>query len=418
MGDRQVAVLVRDDDHDPGLPPGPCVLLHGPADGRPRAARLVADQLLPARERDAALPGAAGRHAAVAHGARRRSTSRRPATDGSGGDPRHDVRLRGRHPTAPSAVADMYFSQGRRHRQHRQVAARARRCPRRARTPPSVAIGNTLFLIGGYGPDGKATSTVYSLTVGQDGTIGEWIAVDALKLPAPRAGSSAVAVSDGIVLLGGVDETGATNPERVEDEDQGRRSPGAWTEQSPLFEENVDGFAAHVGDVIFARRRQERLGRPSRRSSRASWGARRPRPTDPNAIIALWRALASDEPAGGRGRTWPASRPTARIYVQGGSDGSAPPRETSGRTPDATGVIHGLEAPGPDRPRAGPRGLGRRRVGGERVPVRRGATPRGRHRRTPARTSRRSRRSSSSACWAPRSRPSSSTARWGSRSAT
>ncbi len=113
----------------------------------------------------------------------------------------------------------------------------------------AVAIGNTLFLIGGYGPDGKATSTVYSLTVAQDGTIGEWITVDALKLPAPRAGSSAVTVSDGIVLLGGVDETGA--PTRSVWKTQIKDlKPGPWTEQSPLYEENVDGFAAHVGDVI------------------------------------------------------------------------------------------------------------------------------------------------------------------------
>ena len=48
-----------------------------------------------------------------------------------------------------------------------------------------LAFGDTLYLFGGYGPDGAPTTTAYSLTVGSDGTLGEWKADDCAG--APRA---------------------------------------------------------------------------------------------------------------------------------------------------------------------------------------------------------------------------------------
>ncbi|NTW37616.1 MAG: DUF1015 domain-containing protein, partial [Syntrophobacteraceae bacterium] len=76
-----------------------------------------------------------------------------------------------------------------------------------------------------------------------------WTEVAGLALPAPRAGASAVTVSDGIVLMGGTDGTAATRSVwKAQADPKGKY--GGWAEQTPLFEANMDGFAAHVGDVI------------------------------------------------------------------------------------------------------------------------------------------------------------------------
>ena len=52
---------------------------------------------------------------------------------------------------------------------------------------------------------------MYSLTVGNDGSLPDaWVEEEALKLPEARAGASAVAVADGIVLMGGTNGTAPT----------------------------------------------------------------------------------------------------------------------------------------------------------------------------------------------------------------
>src|SRR4051794_24637415 len=111
----------------------------------------------------------------------------------------------------------------------------------------SVVIGNTVFVIGGFGPDGKPTSSVYSLTVNNDGVPGDWQALDAIKLPEARAGSSAVAVADGFVVMGGVDPSGTPTPTVWKVQVDASGKPKAWADQSPLVEPNADGFAVHVG---------------------------------------------------------------------------------------------------------------------------------------------------------------------------
>ena len=66
-----------------GYLPGSRLLLDRRPDGRPRHPRLVADQPLPADERDAALPGAGRRARAVGAVARRSSNLPQPRTDGA-----------------------------------------------------------------------------------------------------------------------------------------------------------------------------------------------------------------------------------------------------------------------------------------------------------------------------------------------
>jgi N-acetylneuraminic acid mutarotase len=211
----------------------------------------------------------------------------------------------------------------------------------------STVVGNTLYLIGGYGPDGQPTSTVYSLTIANDGTLGDWKAEDALSLPSPRAGSAAVAVSDGMVVMGGTDGTAATRSVWKAQQDtsgawtstpDASGTPQAWVDQSPLVEENLDGLAVHDGDVITLIGGQNAQGDVVATVQQGLVGGAQATIEDPNAIKALWRASAQTN--------LPAPRTNlagfianGAIYIQGGSDGSSPQVETWWAEPDADGAI-------------------------------------------------------------------------------
>ena len=126
-----------------GLPPRPRLLRHGPEDGRRRAARLVAGQLLPARERGHPVSRAGRRHAPVAHRTRggppARGSNRR-----RGGSDRPDVHLRRRQRQRPGAQRRrLHLARGR-HRQHRRLVGRAGAARgahgRRVRRPRQLAL--------------------------------------------------------------------------------------------------------------------------------------------------------------------------------------------------------------------------------------------------------------------------------------
>jgi len=199
------------------------------------------------------------------------------------------------------------------------------------------AFGDTLYLFGGYGPDGVPTTTAYSLTVGSDGTLGEWKANDALALPEPRAGGSMVTVSDGVVVMGGTD---GTAPKRSVWKSQlvATGGLGPWVAQQPLYEENVDGVAMHVGDIIFVIGGRNLSGEPVTTVQQGLVGGG-PNATakDPN-LVEAWRVSEQTNLPVARANM---SGFTANgaIYVQGGADASGPKAETWWATPDAEGVI-------------------------------------------------------------------------------
>jgi hypothetical protein len=200
-----------------------------------------------------------------------------------------------------------------------------------------VTVGNTLFVIGGNDAAGKPTSSAFSLTIESNGTIGEWTTVESLALPAPRAGAAAVTVSDGIVLLGGTDGTAATKSVwKTKADAKGAYS--AWAEQTPLFEANTDGFAAHVGDVITLVGGTNDQGQVVATVQQGLVGGTEAPATDPNAIVALWRASALSNLPGPRS-DMSGFTSNGVIYVQGGTDGTTPRTETLWAQPDAEGVI-------------------------------------------------------------------------------
>ena len=202
-----------------------------------------------------------------------------------------------------------------------------------------------MYVIGGYGPDGQPTTTVFSLTVENDGTVGEWATVDAIALPEPRAGAAAVTVSDGLVLLGGTDGTAATRSVWKSMADKAGALQ-AWEPQSPLVEENVSGVAAHIGDVIFLVGGRNKDGNVVATVQQGLVGGENATPEDPNAITALWRASELTNLPFPRANM---SGFTANgvLYVQGGTDGTSPRSETLWAIPDADGVIAGWQSLAP-----------------------------------------------------------------------
>lgn len=208
----------------------------------------------------------------------------------------------------------------------------------------SAVIGNTLYVIGGYGPDGRPTSTVYSLTIANDGTIGDWVTEEALALPEARAGAAAVAVSDGLVLVGGTgtaDAAGATKSVWKTQHDKAGKF-GAWVAQAPLVEENVDGLAAHVGDAIFLIGGRRADGSVVPTVQLGLVGGKQATVDDPNALIDPWRASEQTNLPGPR-TDMAGFTANGVLYVQGGSDGVSPRTESLWTTPDATGVIPGWQ---------------------------------------------------------------------------
>lgn len=202
----------------------------------------------------------------------------------------------------------------------------------------SVVLGNTMYVIGGRDAAGAPTTTVFSLTVGNDGTLGEWKTEDKLTLQAPRAGASAVALGDGIALLGGADATGPTRTVWKSQQDKS----GAlqkWTDQAPMVEENVDGSAVHVGDVVFLIGGRNASGKPVASVQQGLVGGPRATIADPN-VISAWRASAQTNLPAPRTNV-SAFTVNGGIYVQGGNDGTRPRPETWWATPDADGVVPG-----------------------------------------------------------------------------
>jgi hypothetical protein len=213
--------------------------------------------------------------------------------------------------------------------------------PEPRRDAASIVVGNTMYVLGGYDATGKPTSTVYSLTVANDGTLGEWKTEDALAVPEARAGLSVAAVSDGLVIMGGTDGTAPSRSVwKVQNDSTGK--PGKWVAQNPLVEANVDGVAAHVGDVIFLMGGTNEKGQAVATVQMGHVGGPHATTADPSKIVDPWAISAQTNLPGPRTNM---SGFTANgvLYVQGGSDGVAPRPETLWTTPDANGIIPGWQ---------------------------------------------------------------------------
>jgi hypothetical protein len=201
----------------------------------------------------------------------------------------------------------------------------------------SVVLGNTLYVIGGYGPDGKPTSTTYSLTINPDGTLGQWATDAPLALPSPRAGAAAVALSDGIAVMGGTDGTAATRGVWKSQTDTSGKLQAWVAQRGQLVEPNAGGFAAHVGDVVYLIGGVNDKGDAVATVQLGKVGGPNATAKDPNVMDA-WIDSAQTNLPGPRSHL-AGFVSNGSMYVVGGSDGKDPRSEMLWAIPDASGNI-------------------------------------------------------------------------------
>ncbi|HUG29580.1 MAG TPA: hypothetical protein VMQ65_03575 [Candidatus Limnocylindria bacterium] len=229
-----------------------------------------------------------------------------------------------------------------------------------ARTDAALAVlSGTGYLIGGIGPDGAPTNTVWAIGLDPDAdnTLTQWAEVAAegeepLTLPEPRAGASAVAVSDGIVVIGGRGDGNAPTDTvwKATLDDDGVL--GAFEPQASLQRPVAEAIAAFEGSFIWVYGGSDASGATAS-VQRGDYGA-------------IVEPGASGEPSGGHGApaadlpegvtAWatdegsnlPAPRTGASgfaangaLYSIGGSDGTTAQGDLYWALPDSEGNLPG-----------------------------------------------------------------------------
>jgi N-acetylneuraminic acid mutarotase len=227
-----------------------------------------------------------------------------------------------------------------------------------ARTDAALAnLSGVVYLVGGKGPDGGATDTVWSIGLDPDsGALKSWAPVEGLKLPEPRSGAAAIAVTDGIVVAGGWDADGkatATVWKSTINATSGKL--GEFKEQAPLAKPVAEAASAFEGSFAWVYGGADDSG-PVNLVQRGTIGGSGAGPGASGAPAAT-AAAASPAASGAIASNvtqWAtqdaANLPVARsgaagfsangaLYLVGGSDGTSAKRELYWTLPDATGNL-------------------------------------------------------------------------------
>ena len=227
-----------------------------------------------------------------------------------------------------------------------------------------ASLNGTGYLIGGLGPDGKATDTIWSLGLDPaSGALGSWTVVKDLTLPAPRAGAAAVAVTDGLIVAGGWDANGKASTavwKSTLDASSGKL--GAFKDQTPLPKAVAEASIAFEGTFVFVYGGSDDKG-PTASVQRASIGALgapaasgapgtsgAPAATTAAATAAAASPSASGAAQGITGWADATALPGARtgasgfaangaLYIVGGSDGTSAKKELYWALPDLNGNL-------------------------------------------------------------------------------
>ncbi len=222
-----------------------------------------------------------------------------------------------------------------------------------ARTDAALAIlTGTAYLVGGLGPDGAPTDTVWA--IGLDPATSKlttWLdtvnTVKLPRLPAARAGAAAVAVADGIVVVGGRGADGKPTATVWKATLDPKTGLGEFKEQPSLPHPIADAAAAFEGTFLWVYGGSDASGATGY-VQRADYGPA-PGPTaepgEPPAspapeIVVRWATLdAANLPAartGGAGFV-----ANGALYYVGGSDGTTAHKELYWALPDSTGNLPG-----------------------------------------------------------------------------
>ena len=120
-----------------------------------------------------------------------------------------------------------------------------------------IYAGGRIYAIGGLDANNKPTATVFVLSPDvKTGALGEWQTADAAKLPLalpePRAGAAVVAVSDGLLLIGGTNGSTILDSVLKTTFDVKTGAPGKWeAEPAKLFTPVTDASAALLGNYVW-----------------------------------------------------------------------------------------------------------------------------------------------------------------------
>ena len=220
-----------------------------------------------------------------------------------------------------------------------------------ARTGASiVVIGSSAFLLGGTGADGAATDTIWVLSVDTETSeLGTWAAVEGLALPEARTNASAIAVADGLVILGGRGPDGAPTKtvwKADVDASASAASPlKPFEAQAELLLAVADATIAQVGDFLWLYGGSDADG-PVSFVQRGNLDVQpTPETPAPNATPAPLKLL---QWATGDALDLPAARSAAAgftangtLYVVGGDDGTEPRPELYWSVPNGDGSLPG-----------------------------------------------------------------------------
>ena len=209
----------------------------------------------------------------------------------------------------------------------------------------AAVVGSTVYLIGGTGPDGKAVDTIWALTYDQDAkTFGAWTVIKGFALPAARAASSAIPVSDGLLVVGGFGPDGTPQGTVWKSTTDSKGVLGAFSEQAALLDPVARASMAQVGDFVWVWGGTDANG-PSGAAQRGDIGIPKTLETPaPDAAVVPEQLLAwavsdsANMPPRSAAAGFSAN---GALYVVGGTDGSGPQNQLYWAVPDAKGEIDG-----------------------------------------------------------------------------
>jgi len=114
-------------------------------------------------------------------------------------------------------------------------------------------LSSVPYVIGGTGPDGEPTDTVFQGVV-DEGVLTGWQPADVLTLPVAVTDAVGVSTGGGLYLFGGLTADGLSNTVyRSDFPEEGQPVLGAWTEvtELPLPEPRAKGTAVSTGGAVY-----------------------------------------------------------------------------------------------------------------------------------------------------------------------